>query len=220
MNEFTLGTFVGVVQTIAGHPLDTIKTNYQNNQTLKFNKNSITTLYRGLSYPLFSTSIINGFLFYSNDTFNNISNNNFISGFMTGIVCSPMINIFETCKVRKQLNENIGMNLIKYSKLGLSTTLVRESFGASLYFGIYHHLREDYNPFISGSIAGMSSWFFTYPVDVIKTRIQSGLDKNWQEAITRGGLTNGLSVCLIRSFIVNGFSFMAYDYIKHQNKFD
>ena len=41
MSEFTLGTCVGMVQTIIGHPLDTIKTNYQNNQTLKFNKTLI-----------------------------------------------------------------------------------------------------------------------------------------------------------------------------------
>ena len=30
MNEFILGTIVGLVQTIIGHPLDTLKTNYQN----------------------------------------------------------------------------------------------------------------------------------------------------------------------------------------------
>ena len=45
-----------------------------------------------------------------------------------------MINIFETYKVRKQLNENIGKNLIKYSKLGLSATLFRESFGSKFIF--------------------------------------------------------------------------------------
>ena len=53
-----------------------------------------------------------------------------------------------------------------------------------------------------------------------KQRIQSGLVKNWYQAIKKGGLTNGLFVCLTRSFIVNGFSFMTYDYIKHQNRFD
>lgn len=45
MNEFTLETFVGVVQSIVGYPLDTIKTNYHNNKSLGFNKNSITILY-------------------------------------------------------------------------------------------------------------------------------------------------------------------------------
>ena len=36
MNEFYLGLSVGSVQTIIGHPFDTIKTNYQNNLKLKY----------------------------------------------------------------------------------------------------------------------------------------------------------------------------------------
>ena len=221
MNEFTLGTCVGMVQTVIGHPLDTLKTNYQNNQKLKLNKNAVGTLFRGMTYPLFSTTIINGFLFYSNDSFKQFHKNSFVSGFMTGIICSPMINIFETCKVKRQLNEKIGINLIKYSKLGFTATLMRESFGASLYFGTYDYLKDKkYNSFISGSSAGVISWLLTYPFDVIKTRLQSGLDKNWKQAVMRGGLTNGLKICLLRSFVVNGFSFMVYDYIKHQNMLD
>ena len=31
MNDFIIGTCVGMIQTIVGHPLDTMKTNYQNN---------------------------------------------------------------------------------------------------------------------------------------------------------------------------------------------
>ena len=221
MNEFTLGTCVGMVQTVIGHPLDTLKTNYQNNQNLKLNKNAVGRLFRGITYPLFSTTIINGFLFYSNDSLKQYNKNSFISGFMTGIICSPMINIFETCKVKRQLNEKININFIKYSKLGFTATLIRESFGASLYFGTYDYLRENnYNPFVSGSSAGVISWLLTYPFDVVKTRLQSGLDKTWKQAILRGGLINGLSICLFRSFIVNGFAFMAYDYIKHQNVLD
>ena len=108
MNEFTLGTCVGMVQTVVGHPLDTIKTNYQNNQVLKYNPNR---LYKGLSYPLFSTTAINGLLFYSNDYFKSTylseryGDNHYISGFMTGLVCSPIINIFESYRVRRQLND-------------------------------------------------------------------------------------------------------------------
>ena len=221
MNEFTLGTCVGMVQTVVGHPLDTIKTNCQNNQTLKYNP---TRLYRGLSYPLFSTTAINGLLFYSNDYVKSNFvlekyNNNYISGFITGFVCSPVINVFETYKVRRQLNDHIDhKNVFNYIKSGMSATLLRESFGTGLYFGTYYYLRDKYNPFISGSIAGVTSWFFTYPIDVIKTRLQSGLDSNWKDALERGNLTRGLSICLLRSFIVNGLSFVVYEYIKEKSK--
>ena len=35
------------------------------------------------------------------------------------------------------------MNKFKTLKLGFSATLVRESFGASLYFGTYNYLRKE-----------------------------------------------------------------------------
>ena len=35
------------------------------------------------------------------------------------------------------------------------------------------------------------------------------------EAINKGKLSSGMSVCLVRSFIVNGFSFSVYDYVKN-----
>ena len=42
MNEFCLGLSVGSVQTIIGHPLDTIKTNFQNNIVDYQIKNSVS----------------------------------------------------------------------------------------------------------------------------------------------------------------------------------
>ena len=136
---------------------------------------------------------------------------------MTGVVCSPMINGFETMKVQHQLNKKSLTYKTKFEtiKLGFSATLIRESLGASIYFGFYNYLNKDYNSFVSGSIAGASSWLFTYPVDVIKTRLQSGNCKNWKIAISKGCLGKGLAICLIRSFIVNGFSFALYDYVKN-----
>lgn len=213
MNEFYLGLCVGGVQTVIGHPLDTIKTCQQNNQRLLYNLN----LYRGLSYPLYSSTLINGFLFYSNDVMKKYTYNNYLSGFATGLLCSPMINVFETYKVKKQTNQLVRLNdLFSYSKKGLSATLVRESIGTSIYFGTYHNFRSfELSPFISGSLSGLLSWLLTYPVDVIKSRIQSGLDKTWKSAIKRSGLMYGVSICLVRSFIVNGFSFSAYDYLKN-----
>ena len=60
MNDFTIGTCIGLVQTFVGHPLDTIKTNYQNNLKYKINFNK---LHYGLRYPMMSTVITNSLLF-------------------------------------------------------------------------------------------------------------------------------------------------------------
>ena len=216
MKEFYMGLMVGLVQTGIGHPLDTIKTNYQNNIKLNLKKHKFKTLYRGVKYPMLASVLTNGCLFYSNKYFFDQLNNHYYSGFMTGLVCSPLINGFETMKVQHQINEKslFSKNKFKILRLGFSATLVRESLGGSFYFGTYNYLRKDYNPFFSGSIAGVASWLFTYPIDVIKTRIQSGDSKNWQVAISKGGLFNGITICLIRSFIVNGSSFYLYDLLQ------
>ena len=214
MKEFSLGLMVGFIQTTIGHPLDTLKTNYQNRTTINMNGNKIKILYRGVKYPLMSSVITNGFLFHSNDLFHNKFNNYYLSGFLTGVICSPFINGFEAIKVKKQINNDNKINKIKLINLGLSATLARESIACSLYFGTFNALRKNNDAFTSGSIAGIMSWLFTYPFDVIKTRIQSGDSSTWKNAISKGGLFKGLTICLIRSFIVNGSSFMAYDYIK------
>tara|TARA_B100001093_G_scaffold389533_1_gene375753 strand:- start:348 stop:989 length:642 start_codon:yes stop_codon:yes gene_type:complete len=211
MNEFYLGTLVGVVQTIIGHPLDTLKTNFQNRTKLDYQRNALKKLYSGVKYPLISSVITSGFIFYSNDCFNKKLDNHFYSGFITGITCTPLINFLEVFKVKAQ----IGLkNNISNFNLGITATLTRESLGTGIYFGSYNYLKKNNNAFISGSCAGLLSWSLTYPIDVIKTRLQSGDSKTWKQAINKGNLTSGMLVCLIRSFIVNGSSFTLYEYVK------
>ena len=98
-------------------------------------------------------------------------------------------------------------------------TMIRESFATGIYFYSYHNLKKneyikgEINIFFSGGIAGCLSWFFTYPVDVVKTRIQSGEYNSALKAIKNGNLFQGLSVCLLRSFIVNSIGFFIYEKI-------
>ena len=62
---------------------------------------------------------------------------------------------------------------------------------------------------ISGALAGGSSWLINYPMDVIKTRIQSGECKTVMEAYTKGKLWKGVGICTLRGAIANGFGFLA-----------
>ncbi len=216
MNEFFYGLFVGIIQTYIGHPFDTIKTLYQNNN--KIDSFKIKNLYRGATYPLISITITNGIQFYSNDLFYNYFNNHFYSGFFSGIISSPIINLFDIYKIKKQLKIPMN-NIYKKPFLGLYPTIIRESFATSIYFGTYFYMRNNYNinPFISGGTAGILCWGLTYPIDVIKTRIQSETHKTWKSAIKKRNLWSGLSICLFRSVIVNGASFTSYDFIKSLN---
>lgn len=213
--EFINGTIVGMVHTLIGHPLDTIKSiNQYNNQKKKYQIYKINTLYKGITYPLIGNTIIGGSMFYVYDRFNKVVNNNFIAGMLTGFTISPMINFFDVYKIRNQLSLNIKINK-KLLLRGMPITCIRESVASTFYFGIYNNLSKKNNSFISGSIAGASSILITYPLDVAKTRIQSNKAVNISEAFRQKYLWKGLSVSLFRSIFLAGFSFTVYDMVKN-----
>lgn len=223
----TIGTIIGCIQTIIGYPLDTIKTNIQNKNNIinniknKNNNFKIINLYNGVKFPLISSVLNNSILFYSFSKFQhfNLYNSDnkykhYYNGFLSGILITPTTNYFESKKVYYQSSKicnNINPFLFHF-KNGFHITLIRESFGSSIYFGSYYDLHYNYNlsPFNSGGIAGCTSWLLTYPIDVIKTRYQLG-NYNVISCIKYGNLFSGLSFCLFRSFLVNGISFTIYD---------
>lgn len=220
MNDDLVGIYVGFSQTLIGHPLDTLKIRIQNGNY----HNMTSNLWAGLSVPLLSSVSINALSFYlfnkTKQLCSNYSNEveiNYVSGFVSGVLSSVVIHPIEYFKIRKQCSKNFSFDL-KTIYSGVYCTLVRESIGASVYFGVYYQTITQYNAFIAGGFAGMFSWLVTYPIDVVRTRIALGDGKiDYKKAISKGNLFNGLNVCMLRSFIVNGFSFTVYDYLREKN---
>ena len=64
------------------------------------------------------------------------------------------------------------------------------------------------NVFLAGGIAGSASWLITYPLDTIKTRIQTNND-TFISAMQKKQLFKGLGFTLLRGFIVNGAGFLS-----------
>ena len=57
-DPFLAGCISGIFQTIAGHPLDTLKTWKQNEGLLKIPSRNFLNLYKGISMPLLQLPII------------------------------------------------------------------------------------------------------------------------------------------------------------------
>eukprot|EP01126_Amoeba_proteus_P053628 TRINITY_DN6548_c0_g1_i4.p1 TRINITY_DN6548_c0_g1~~TRINITY_DN6548_c0_g1_i4.p1 ORF type:complete len:243 (-),score=34.82 TRINITY_DN6548_c0_g1_i4:47-775(-) len=164
----------------------------------------------------------------------------FISGSCAGFFGSFVVTPTDLLKVRSQVDTGSGKMLKGprvvmseiYRKHGLmgftrgfSACVWRDTPAVGFYFGFYDMFRGKFgvSPFFSGAMAGLISWIFCYPFDVIKTRIQAtepteykGVRDCFRKAVygadhERFNLWRGLTPCLIRSLPVNGTIFLVYE---------
>jgi solute carrier family 25 carnitine/acylcarnitine transporter 20/29 len=229
--EFILGNIFGITQIIIGYPFDTLKTNIQNKQSIKTFLQKPISLYSGVLFPLFSNCLSMSLIFTNYDYFYTTTNSTILSGVLTGFISSFIITPFDYRKIIAQThlshkqrislhgktsNQNTYQFLIRKYYSGLGLTIAREVSSSPIYFGTFHycndHLRQ--NAFVSGGIAGIASWIVSYPIDTLKTRRQLNQSLKLQQLINQGPLYNGLTITLIRAFIVNSCCFSMYEYCK------
>ena len=208
MNEYFSGFVSGISQTLVGFPFDTLIVHRQINKQI-----NLQNIYRGIQYPLLTSSLINGISFGLNNNINSVIHNYYISGFISGIITSFIINPVELYKIRTQSSKKMNISI----STGIKQTIMRESVASSIYFGSYYSMRDLNLPvFISGGLAGIISWIFSFPLDTIKTRIQSGKCKNTFECIKMGKLYSGLKLCILRAGLVNSIGFYVYNYFNEK----
>ena len=210
MNEIIPGFCAGIAQTVVGHPLDTIKVLIQNKKPIK-NLN-LRDLYKGWRYPMAMSILFNSSVFPINEKIYKYTDNHYISGFITGIVVSPIVYTFDIGKIKQQTNQKIKFTDF-YKTKGIYSTILRESLATSLYFGSYHFCKDNMDAFFAGGIAGFTNWTLTYPLDVIRSR-QIAQNISLIDAYRQKNLWNGFTVCIMRAVIVNASIFKVYDTTK------
>lgn len=209
MDGYVGGFMSGVAQTLIGHPLDTLKTWRQNKNLLKQPPRTFMNLWKGIQYPMIQLPIVCGVSFGLYENIYNMSNDRITAGMVSGFLRTSIITPLEYYKI------NIQQQLKpvwRESYKNMAVVSLKEMPSATVYYTSYHYLKErEYPVLLSGSIAGVASWFSIYPLDTIKTRLQSGLAKTVKGAIRQGGLWKGLNLCLARAFITNGIGFYVYE---------
>ena len=214
--EFIYGGISGMCQNVVGFPLDTIKVLKQNNMNY-MHKNPLR-YYNGFTYSVTNQIVNNSLSFSCLHYFNSSLQNYYLSGFLTGILVSPVVFAFDVGKIKNQVSNN-KFYVLKYQDIlrskGKLTTVCRESIALSIYFGTYHQCKDKYkfNIITSGGLAGVSNWLITYPLDIIKTR-QMTYQISFKEAFLQKKLLKGLDVCLLRAFLVNSIGFYSYELAK------
>lgn len=195
-------------------------------------KESVRGLYRGMSSPMAGVAAVNAIVFgvYGNVQRHAANPDSLYSHFLAGsaaglaqsLICSPM----ELIKTRLQLQENLPKGAFKYKGpmdcsrhiwktegyrglfRGLGITAARDMPGFSSYFVAYELMvRSVANPspfviLMAGGLAGTISWLFTFPIDVVKSRLQA-------DGMSGKPLYNGIVDCLRKSHAEEGLAFLS-----------
>ena len=208
MTEILSGFCAGIAQVAVGHPFDTIKVLMQNNKP--WLGLPITSYYQGWKFPLISATIFNCTVFPVYEYTIKKTENNFISGGLSGLAVTPLVYLFDIGKIKRQVNEKIKLEDF-YKTKGLTTTTIRETLAMITYFGSYNYFKEmELHPLISGGLAGLTNWTATYPIDVMRSR-QIAQNITIKEAFSQGYLWRGFNVCALRAILVNGAIFFVYE---------
>ena len=212
---FISGCIAGAVQSIIGHPLDTLKTISQNKMISS--SYSLKSLYLGFTPSLIQSSFLTGTAFYTNNYLYELTQNKVLSSFYTGLLGCLVICPLEDLKIKRQMshpNTQFSISQFNSSYKYIHLVSLREIPAITVYFSSYRCLKEQQiNIVLAGGISGVLSWLITYPIDTIKSRMQSNLCSTLTESIKIGNLYHVLGYCLFRAFIVNGASFYSYESI-------
>lgn len=228
LNVIIGGGMAGLMQVFAGHPFDTVKVRHVNsNKSLLHTIKSTKGFYRGVSSPLIGAVLMNVQTFYVFNLLNKYQNN-LLAGSLTGLSLALVETPTDYIKSRLQINPNV-----KYFKLinkniykGFTITCLRNFSSVGLYFTSYKYIKSKFDDkligsFVGGSAAGFMCWAPSYPLDNIKTRIQTdtsnkykGIMDCFNKCVKRGGyksLYTGFVPCIVRSMLVNPFVFVFYE---------
>lgn len=210
-------------------------------------KEGVKGLYRGMSSPLLGVAGINAITFGVNaQVLKNLSDPDSIgsvtlAGASAGLIQTAIVSPMELIKTQMQVcgQSDIGgavSNILQKAGVqglfrGLAVTATREVPAFAAYFSSYELIVRNFGDstgmiLFGGGMAGVFSWIFTYPQDVIKSRLQA--DSFGDKQIYRGPrhclqlslqsegpscLLRGIGSTVIRAFPMNAVTFGVYSFI-------
>lgn len=206
----------------------------------------ISGLYRGMSSPIVGVAVVNAIVFgVYGHTQRHLSEPDrlpayFLAGALAGLAQTPVSCPIELVKTRLQLqspsqgNSHRPMRCLRniYKQQGyrgifkgLGITFLREGPSYGVYFVTYEMLtrtssKEPISTFhmlLAGGLAGTASWVISYPIDVIKSRIQAESNDRYSGALDclkksvraegYSCLYRGLNSTILRAFPTNAATF-------------
>ena len=229
---FGAGALYGISSVISGQPLDSIKTHISvggKQSMLKTARSlGLRGLYRGSLPVLLGGSTFRSAQFGVYQAVLKLlpakkagqlfSYQTVVSGVAGGIARGLIEAPFEFIKVRQQMAKKWEWRSIY---MGSGVTIGRNDLlfcSFVTYLDVVNSLSPDLPAFFKGALCANAAWLGIWPLDVIKSRRQSGLERFagksslalLKELIVERTLFAGILPGLLRSTIANGFGMLAY----------
>ena len=168
-----------------------------------------------------------------------------LSGTASGMVSSYVRSPIERIKTWSQIHHTNAIIstrdlLRKYGLFnglifGIKPTMIREICQFTVYYPIYEYTTRLLSPntvgnkrktsntviYLSGAAAGVGCWICTYPIDIVKTRIQASPHNKYngfihcaKDVYREGGykiFLNGLVPTMYRAFTLHSMIFLVYE---------
>lgn len=161
----------------------------------------------------------------------------FLAGTLSGLATFSLSTPTELIKCRAQLSssrrsswhvarETFRAEGVRGFYKGGAVTAWRDAVGYGFYFWGYEGVRRmglggegGMGVFVAGGVAGVVTWGSVFPVDVVKTRVQTTgkgvrevVREVWREGGWRG-FWRGFGVCSARAFVVNAVQWGVYEWV-------
>lgn len=251
LQDMIAGGIAGSAGIIVGHPFDTIKVRLQMGQQNIMSSPFIHLFRGigapVATAALVNATIFSSFAGASRlaePQFGDLGKN-ITGGAAAGIASSFVLCPSEHVKVRLQSTQqqvyrhslDAAVQITKAHGLsglyrGLLATIARQVPGFVIYFGAYDCIKKQCSnrlgksndwlgSILAGGTAGSLSWAAIYPIDLVKSRIQSlpltaecRMHNVAQDVLQTGGwrtMYRGLGITVLRAFPVNGIIFCTYE---------
>jgi len=212
MHDFFAGFISGTIQTILGHPFDTLKVWNQNKIQYKIPKLNIINLYRGIYVPILQNPFIIGTTLYINNTIFTYYNNIYVSSFCSGLITTVLYTPFDYYKINRQQQQKINI-LNCYKKIHI---IAMHDIPANIIFFSTYKKCKSYSlsDEISGATSGVLCSIIIYPLNTIKTRILTNSSLTLINAINIKKIYNGVSFSLCRSILCGAIGMSTFEKLK------
>jgi hypothetical protein len=220
----------GLIRVFVSYPFDIVKVHMQTHPVTMidclrdFWKNDKFKFYRGSSISFCVVPVDRSLQYFMYERLNKHVNP-FVSGWIVGTVSGiynvPVQSIISNLALTKDkpklqmfVNTFVKENGVKHMYKGTRVEILRLAAFTSLYLGIYGYLRrrDENMPFMNGVITSISSWLIMFPIDTMRTRVQTS--EQTYKTISYQNMYRGLLPVLLRTVPSAGLGMYVYEHTR------